>query len=88
MSVGVFWPAPTTQVGGSSGVSSRQVEHDPEEPLSMMTQGNYVMINDLHKLGWSIFEIAEATGWHRTTVSNYLKNGPPPQARAIEPTAM
>ena len=54
----------------------------------MMTQGNYVMINDLHKLGWSIFEIAEATGWHRTTVSNYLKNGPPPQARAIEPTAM
>ena len=54
----------------------------------MMTQENYVNINDLHKQGWSILEIAEATGWHRTTVSNYLKNGPPPQARATEATVM
>ncbi len=41
----------------------------------MMSQENYVNINDLHKQGWTILEIAEATGWHRTTVSNYLKNG-------------
>ena len=54
----------------------------------MMTQENYVNINDLHKQGWTILEIAEATGWHRTTVSNYLKNGPPPAARATEATVM
>jgi len=26
-------------------------------------------------------EIADETGWHRTTISDYLKNGPPPDAR-------
>ena len=54
----------------------------------MMTQQNYVNINDLHKQGWTILEIAEATGWLRTTVSNYLKNGPPPATRATEATVM
>ena len=54
----------------------------------MMSQENYVNINDLHKQGWTIIEIAEATGWHRTTVSNYLKNGPPPATRATEATVM
>ena len=54
----------------------------------MMTQENYVSINDLHAQGWSIKEIADKTGWHRTTVSNYLKNGPPPEARATEATVM
>ena len=45
----------------------------------MMTQENYVNINDLHTQGWTIVEIAEETGWHRTTVSKYLKKGPPPR---------
>ena len=54
----------------------------------MMSQENYVNINDLYKQGWTILEIAEATGWHRTTVSNYLKNGPPPPVRATEATVM
>ncbi|MBS1849226.1 MAG: IS21 family transposase [Actinobacteria bacterium] len=34
-------------------------------------------VNDLHRQGWSISEIAESTGWHRSTVSKYLKEGPP-----------
>ena len=54
----------------------------------MMSQESYVNINDLHAQGWTIVEIAEATGWHRTTVSDYLKNGPPPQARPTEATVM
>jgi IS30 family transposase len=60
----------------------------PEEPLSMMSQENYVNINDLHAQGWTINEIAAATGWHRTTVSNYLKNGPPPATWSTEATVM
>ncbi len=46
----------------------------------MMTQENYVKIKDLHTQGWTIVEIAEETGFHRTTVSKYLKSGPPPAA--------
>ena len=54
----------------------------------MMTQETYVNINDLHKQGWTIAEIAAETGWHRTTVSRHLKNGPPPSARPTEATVM
>ena len=54
----------------------------------MMSQENYVSINDLHKQGWTILEIPEATGWHRTTVSNYLKNSPPPATRPTEASVM
>jgi IS30 family transposase len=57
-------------MGGSSSVSSDQARHELKEPLSMMPQENYVKINDLHAQGWTILEIAETTGWHRTTVSN------------------
>jgi len=53
----------------------------------MMTQENYVYINDLHKQGWSIAEIAAETGWHRTTISKYLKDGPP-TTRATEAPVM
>jgi len=87
MGVGVFWPASTTQGGGSSSVSSDQARQRPEEPLSMMNQENYVNVNDLHKQGWTISEIAEETGWHRTTVSKYLNEGPP-AARAGEASVM
>jgi len=54
----------------------------------MMSQETYVNINDLHRQGWTIQEIAAETGWHRTTISNYLKNGPPPATRVTEPTVM
>ena len=53
-----------------------------------MTQETYVNINDLHAQGWTIQEIAEQTGWHRTTVSDRLKNGPPPEARVTEASVM
>jgi len=46
-----------------------------------------VNVNDLHKQGWTISEIAAETGWHRTTVSKYLKDGPP-AARATEAPVM
>jgi transposase len=54
----------------------------------MMTQETYVNINDLHKQGWTISEIAAETGWHRTTVSRHLKNGPPPAERPTEVSVM
>ncbi len=54
----------------------------------MMTQENYVKIKDLHAQGWTIKEIAEETGWHRTTVSDWLKNGPPPEQRETAPSVM
>ncbi len=53
----------------------------------MMNQETYVNVNDLHKQGWTICEIAETTGWHRTTVSKYLREGPP-TARAGEASVM
>jgi transposase len=53
----------------------------------MMNQEIYVNVNDLHKQGWTISEIAEETGWHRTTVSKYLKAGPP-AARSTGPSVM
>jgi len=55
----------------------------------MMNQETYVNINDLHKQGWTINEIAAETGWHRTTISERLRNGPPPPAgRAGESLVM
>ena len=54
----------------------------------MMTQENYVKIKDLHAQGWTIQEIAEETGWHRTTVSSWLKNGPPSKQRVTAPSVM
>ena len=53
----------------------------------MMNQETYVNVNDLHKQGWTISEIAEETGWHRSTVSKYLKDGPP-AARSTEASVM
>jgi transposase len=52
-----------------------------------MNQETYVNVNDLHKQGWTIAEIAEETGWHRSTISKYLRAGPP-TARAREPLVM
>lgn len=54
----------------------------------MMNQEKYVRVRDLHAQGWTINEIAEETGWHRTTISKYLKGGPPPTARPTESRVM
>lgn len=52
----------------------------------MMHQETYVNLNDLRKQGWMISEIAAETGWHRTTISKYLRERPP-TARATEASA-
>jgi len=54
----------------------------------MMNQETCVNVNDLHKQGWTIQEIADETGWHRTTVSRRLREGPPAAARTTEATVM
>jgi transposase len=53
-----------------------------------MNQENYVNINDLHAQGWTITEIAAETGWHRSTISKRLKEGPPPAERDTSATVM
>lgn len=53
----------------------------------MMNQEDYVNVNDLHKQGWTISEIAQETGWHRTTISQRLKAGPP-APRSTEASVM
>ena len=47
----------------------------------MMTQETYVKIDDLHKQGWTIREIADETGFRPATVSRRLREGPPPSRR-------
>lgn len=43
----------------------------------MMNQETYVKLEDLHKQGWTIKEIAAETGYHPATISKWLKCGPP-----------
>lgn len=43
----------------------------------MMSQEMFMKIDDLRKEGWTITEIAEETGWHRSTISKYLAQGAP-----------
>ncbi len=88
MGVGVFWPASTTSKGWLLQLVERRSNDELEEPLFMMNQETYVNINDLRKQGWTINEIAAETGWHRSTISEYLKNGPPPAERLGEALVM
>ena len=48
----------------------------------MMNQETYVKIEDLRKQGWTVREIAAETGFHPSTVSRRLRQGPPPRRRA------
>ena len=43
----------------------------------MMNQETYVKLEDLHKQGWTIKEIAAETGYHRATIAKRLREGPP-----------
>ncbi len=50
----------------------------------MMTQEEYVhRVLELKRQGWSVTEIAAEVGYHRATVSKWLKQGGPPPKRAV-----
>jgi transposase len=54
----------------------------------MMTQEEYVNhVLALRRQGWTIAEIAAELDYHPATISNWLKKGGPPPARAIDPAA-
>ena len=44
----------------------------------MMNQETYVKLEDLHRQGWTIKEIAAETGFHPATIAKRLKGGAPP----------
>ena len=43
----------------------------------MMTQEEFMDVMAMKRQGLSIKEIAEETGYHPSTISNWLKNGGP-----------
>jgi transposase len=54
----------------------------------MMTQEEYVDLLALSRQGKTIAEIADELGYHRATISKWLKEGGPPPKRSIEPAAL
>jgi len=50
----------------------------------MMTQEEYMDAKALRAAGWSIKQIARHLGHHPQTVSNWLKNGGPPEKRELK----
>jgi transposase len=48
----------------------------------MMDQEEFMDVKALKRQGLTILEIAQATGYHRETISNWLKNGGPPPQRS------
>ena len=53
----------------------------------MMNQETYVKLEDLHKQGWTIKEIAAETGYHPATAAKRLREGPPPLRRGMSDEA-
>jgi transposase len=52
----------------------------------MLTQEEYVQrVLELKRQGWSLTEIAREVGYHPATVSKWLKQGGPPEKRAVNP---
>jgi transposase len=47
----------------------------------MMTQEEYMDVQAMKRQGLTNLEIAEATGYHRETIGEWLKNGGPPPER-------
>jgi transposase len=47
----------------------------------MMTQEEFMDVQAMKRQGLTNLEIAEATGYHRETIGEWLKNGGPPPAR-------
>jgi hypothetical protein len=48
----------------------------------MMTQEEFMDVMAMKRQGLSIKEIAEETGYHPSTISNWLKNGGPTERRS------
>jgi transposase len=48
----------------------------------MMTQEEFMDVMAMKRQGLSIKEIAEETGYHPSTISNWLRNGGPPKKRS------
>ena len=48
----------------------------------MMTQEEFMDVMAMKRQGLSIKEIAEETGYHPSTISNWLKNGGPTEKRS------
>ena len=47
----------------------------------MMTQEEFMDVQAMKRQGLTAVEIAEATGYHRETIGEWLRNGGPPPAR-------
>lgn len=47
----------------------------------MMTQEEFMDVKRMHDEGMTFVEIAEATGYHRTTIAKWIKAGGPPENR-------
>lgn len=48
----------------------------------MMTQEEFMDVKDMRASGMTYAEIAEKTGYHRTTIAKWIKAGGPPEQRA------
>jgi hypothetical protein len=48
----------------------------------MMTQEEFMDVNGMRAAGMTLSEIADATGYHRTTIAKWIKPGGPPERRA------
>jgi transposase len=48
----------------------------------MMTQEEFMDVKRMHDEGMTFTEIAEATGYHRTTIAKWIRAGGPPEKRA------
>ena len=51
----------------------------------MMTQEEFMDIRQMRADGMTYVEIAEVTGYHRTTISEWIRSGGPPASRAPDP---
>jgi hypothetical protein len=48
----------------------------------MMTQEEFVDVKEMYAAGMTLSEIADATGYHRTTIAKWIADGGPPARRA------
>lgn len=53
--------------------------------MVMMTQEEFMDIRQIRAEGMTYAEIADATGYHRTTISEWIRSGGPPASRAAVP---
>lgn len=51
----------------------------------MMTEEEFMDIQRMRAEGMTFVEIAEATGYHRTTISDRIRNGGPLPKRRVDP---